>query len=145
VSVQVGLAQAPPAGAAAQIRATVRSRRERSDIAQFGEQVQAALASTGNDKGYWGLLITDADTGEVLYSLNAGRYFMPASNAKLFTTAMALATLGPDFRIRTPIPPGAWKETWCWSAGAMPIFPTASFRLWIAPSTTARRRKPWRI
>ena len=65
--------------------------------------MQAALASTGNDKAYWGLLITDADSGEVLYSLNASRYFMPASNAKLFTTAMALATLGPEFHIRTTV------------------------------------------
>ncbi len=72
-------------------------------MARFSERVQAALASTGNERHYWGLLITDADTGEVLYSLNAGRYFMPASNAKLFTTAMALATLGPDFRIRTTV------------------------------------------
>jgi D-alanyl-D-alanine carboxypeptidase/D-alanyl-D-alanine-endopeptidase (penicillin-binding protein 4) len=64
--------------------------------------VQAALALAG-DKAYWGLLISDADTGEVIYSLNAGRYFMPASNAKLFTTAMALATLGPEFKIRTTV------------------------------------------
>jgi D-alanyl-D-alanine carboxypeptidase/D-alanyl-D-alanine-endopeptidase (penicillin-binding protein 4) len=76
--------------------------KERSDIARFGGRVQAALA-LDNDKSYWGLLITDADNGEVLYSLNAGRYFMPASNAKLFTTAMALATLGPEFRIRTTV------------------------------------------
>jgi D-alanyl-D-alanine carboxypeptidase/D-alanyl-D-alanine-endopeptidase (penicillin-binding protein 4) len=76
---------------------------ERGDIARFRDRVQAALESTGNDKAYWGLIVKDADSGEVLYSLNAGRYFMPASNAKLFTTAMALATLGPDFRIRTTI------------------------------------------
>ena len=49
------------------------------------------------------MIVTDADTGQTIYSQNADRYFMPASNAKLFTSAMALATLGPDFRIRTTI------------------------------------------
>ena len=33
----------------------------------------------------------------------ADAYFMPASNAKLFTTALALATLGPDYRVRTTV------------------------------------------
>lgn len=47
--------------------------------------------------------MSDADTGATIYSQNADRYFMPASNTKLFTSAMALATLGPDFRIRTTI------------------------------------------
>src|SRR5580700_4934609 len=85
------------------VHATAGSKEGRSDVARFSERVQAALVSTGNDKAFWGVLITDADTGEVLYSVNAGHYFMPASNAKLFTTAMALATLGPDFRIRTTV------------------------------------------
>ena len=86
----------------------------------------------GNDKAFWGVLITDADSGEVLYSVNAGHYFMPASNAKLFTTAMALATLGPDFRIRTTVESAAepdsqvtCKATWCWLAAATQIFPIA--------------------
>src|ERR1700722_19078010 len=75
----------------------------RSDVANFRERADAALAAAGADKGSWGMLVSDADTGEIVYSLNAARYFAPASNAKLFTTAMALATLGPDFRIRTKI------------------------------------------
>jgi D-alanyl-D-alanine carboxypeptidase/D-alanyl-D-alanine-endopeptidase (penicillin-binding protein 4) len=75
----------------------------RDDIARFRDRASLTLASSGAEKGYWGVLVTDADTGEILYALNPERYFTPASNVKLFTTAMALATLGPDFRIHTTI------------------------------------------
>jgi D-alanyl-D-alanine carboxypeptidase/D-alanyl-D-alanine-endopeptidase (penicillin-binding protein 4) len=85
------------------VQPEAKSTEARDDIARFSDRVQAALASAGGTKAYWGVLVTDADRGEVLYSVNAGRYFMPASNAKLFTTAMALATLGPEFRIRTTV------------------------------------------
>src|SRR6267378_1500616 len=76
---------------------------ERADVARFRQRVETALAASGPDKGFWGLLITDAATGEVLYARNANNYFMPASDAKLFTTALALATLGPEYRVRTTI------------------------------------------
>jgi D-alanyl-D-alanine carboxypeptidase/D-alanyl-D-alanine-endopeptidase (penicillin-binding protein 4) len=76
---------------------------ERADVARFRNRVEAALSASGPDKGFWGALITDAATGEVLYARNAGNYFTPASDAKLFTTALALATLGPDYRIRTTV------------------------------------------
>jgi serine-type D-Ala-D-Ala carboxypeptidase/endopeptidase (penicillin-binding protein 4) len=75
----------------------------RADVERFRQRTEAALSSAGPDKGAWGVLVTDAATGEVLYSRNADGYFMPASNAKLFTTALALATLGPDYRERTTI------------------------------------------
>jgi D-alanyl-D-alanine carboxypeptidase/D-alanyl-D-alanine-endopeptidase (penicillin-binding protein 4) len=65
--------------------------------------VEAALTANGAQKAYWGALVVDAETGETLYALNADHYFKAASNMKLFTTAMALATLGPDFRTRTSI------------------------------------------
>jgi D-alanyl-D-alanine carboxypeptidase/D-alanyl-D-alanine-endopeptidase (penicillin-binding protein 4) len=48
-------------------------------------------------------LIADAKTGQVLFEENADRYFVPASNMKLFTTALALAKLGVDYRFRTTI------------------------------------------
>ena len=76
---------------------------ERADVARFRKRVEAALSAAGPDKGTWGVLVTDAVTGEVLYERNGGNYFTPASDAKLFTTALALATLGPDYRIRTAI------------------------------------------
>jgi serine-type D-Ala-D-Ala carboxypeptidase/endopeptidase (penicillin-binding protein 4) len=76
---------------------------ERADLARFRGRAAAALSLNGADKVYWGALIVDADSGEVLYSLNADKYFKPASTVKLFTTAMAMATLGSDFRSRTTI------------------------------------------
>jgi D-alanyl-D-alanine carboxypeptidase/D-alanyl-D-alanine-endopeptidase (penicillin-binding protein 4) len=76
---------------------------ERADVARFHTRVEAALTSPGPDKALWGLLVNDAATGEVLYARNADSLFTPASDAKLFTTALALATLGPDHRVRTTI------------------------------------------
>jgi D-alanyl-D-alanine carboxypeptidase/D-alanyl-D-alanine-endopeptidase (penicillin-binding protein 4) len=75
----------------------------RADVERFRQRAEAALSAAGPDKGAWGMLVTDAATGEVLYSRNPDGYFMPASNAKLFTTALALATLGPDYRVRTSV------------------------------------------
>jgi len=76
---------------------------ERADIARFRRRIEELLSVSGPDKGLWGILVSDAATGEVLYERNADNYFMPASDAKLFTTALALATLGPDYRVRTTI------------------------------------------
>ena len=50
---------------------------------------------------HWGILIVDAESGDTLYSRNASKLFMPASNQKLVTGATALALLGPDYRFRT--------------------------------------------
>jgi serine-type D-Ala-D-Ala carboxypeptidase/endopeptidase (penicillin-binding protein 4) len=98
-------------GAAAQVRpprarpahTAAAQGEQRSDVQRFAARAEAQLASDGADHGSWGLLVADADTGAVLYEKDADHYFAPASNAKLFTTALALATLGPEFRIRTTI------------------------------------------
>ncbi len=37
------------------------------------------------------------------YALNADHFFAPASNAKVFATALALATLGRDYQFRTTL------------------------------------------
>ena len=50
---------------------------------------------------WWGVMIVDAATGEIIYTRNPDRSFMPASVTKLFTTAAALEQLGPDFRYET--------------------------------------------
>jgi serine-type D-Ala-D-Ala carboxypeptidase/endopeptidase (penicillin-binding protein 4) len=70
---------------------------------RFAARADVVLAAPPISKGEWGLLIVDAATGETLYELNANKYFVPASNMKLFTTALALAKLGPDYRFRTTL------------------------------------------
>lgn len=48
-----------------------------------------------------GFLVVDPKTGDTIYSHNAGKLFMPASNQKLLTGSTALAQLGADYRFRT--------------------------------------------
>ena len=49
----------------------------------------------------WGVLIVNPRTGDTLYSKNAGKLFMPASNMKIITGAVALTLLGPDYTYKT--------------------------------------------
>jgi D-alanyl-D-alanine carboxypeptidase (penicillin-binding protein 4) len=75
----------------------------RDNIRAFRARVEAILADAKAVRGHWGVLVVDASTGQAVYALNEGRYFTPASNTKLYTTALALATLGPEHRFRTTI------------------------------------------
>lgn len=48
-----------------------------------------------------GILVEDVETGRVLFARDADALLNPASNVKLFTSAAALARLGPEFRFET--------------------------------------------
>ena len=66
----------------------------------LGNKMDKVLAEFGEDLNI-GILVENLDTGKTLYKKNANRYFMPASNAKLFTAFAALRYLGPDFTYHT--------------------------------------------
>jgi D-alanyl-D-alanine carboxypeptidase/D-alanyl-D-alanine-endopeptidase (penicillin-binding protein 4) len=75
----------------------------RPSAGHFAERVDSALAQGQAPKAHWGIVVADESTGEILYERDGEHFFVPASNTKLFTSAFALAALGPDHRFRTTI------------------------------------------
>ena len=67
------------------------------------DKIETILQSADFSNAFWGIKITDAETGESLYSRNANKSLIPASNLKLYTTAAALDQLGPDFQYSTEL------------------------------------------
>ncbi|MDZ8035504.1 D-alanyl-D-alanine carboxypeptidase/D-alanyl-D-alanine-endopeptidase [Nostoc sp. DedSLP04] len=70
---------------------------------QLGTAIDAVINRPLFSRGRWGILIQPLSTGSTLYSRDSQKYFTPASNLKLLTTAAALQELGANFRIRTSI------------------------------------------
>jgi D-alanyl-D-alanine carboxypeptidase/D-alanyl-D-alanine-endopeptidase (penicillin-binding protein 4) len=66
------------------------------------DRIASVLAAPDLARGFWGLEVTSL-SGQTLYSLNPDKLFTPASNTKLFTTAAALALIGPDYKFRTTV------------------------------------------
>ena len=72
--------------------------------ASLSERVEKLLGTSATTRAaFWGIQIVDVTSGKTLYELNPERFFVPASNTKLFTTALALTRLGPDFTFRTRV------------------------------------------
>jgi len=71
--------------------------------AQLAEAIDAVLDKDAFANAFWGVYVADLNTGEVLYNRNGRKSFMPASNVKLYTAAVALMKLGPDYRYRTTL------------------------------------------
>ena len=68
----------------------------RADLARvFGAPIM--------DRGVWGVDVRSLDSGERLYSLNAGKLMMPASNMKILTVAAGAEVLGWDYRFTTTL------------------------------------------
>ncbi len=55
------------------------------------------------NSSHWGIEVFDPARNQSLYSYNAGRHFIPASNTKVVVTSVAMGLLGPDYRYRTDI------------------------------------------
>ncbi len=69
----------------------------------LSDRIDTLLQRWQANDAFWGVSVYDVDTGEMLYSRNADRGFLPASNQKLVTTATALDLLGSTHRYETTL------------------------------------------
>ena len=53
--------------------------------------------------GTWGAMVVSLTRGDTLFARNAGTSLNPASTLKLYTTALAFETLGPEHRFTTDV------------------------------------------
>jgi D-alanyl-D-alanine carboxypeptidase/D-alanyl-D-alanine-endopeptidase (penicillin-binding protein 4) len=67
------------------------------------EQRLDALTADRPTLGFAGIHVVEAATGKTLYSKNADRLFLPASNLKILTSALALERLRGDYRFTTRV------------------------------------------
>src|SRR5207302_7260450 len=67
------------------------------------KRVGAILSQPDLTRGFWGIEVVSLSNGKTLFAQNADKLFTPASNTKLFTTAAALALIGPDYNFRTTV------------------------------------------
>lgn len=70
--------------------------------------LSAALAqvATTPDLGVFAASVTDAETGNVLWTMDPDKPMIPASNAKVLLSAAALLALPPDHRVTTRVMAG---------------------------------------
>jgi len=71
--------------------------------AELAARLDRILADPALTRAHVGLIVQVAETGEVLYEVQAEKLFVPASNTKIVTAAVALDVLGPGFRWETTL------------------------------------------
>lgn len=72
--------------------------------AQLPRAIEVIINRPQFSRSHWGVLVqTLSNRPQTLYAHQPNSYFIPASTAKLLTTAAALHQLGPQFRYRTSV------------------------------------------
>ena len=66
-------------------------------------RIDRIINEDGVQAAFWGIYVQDVESGDVLYSHDGRKTFIPASNQKLFVSATALDALGSTYRYRTAL------------------------------------------
>lgn len=74
-----------------------------STISELNEQLEDIFNDNNFRNANWGVIIQSLENGEYFYKRNEDKFFIPASNLKLFTTAAGLLILGSNYRFSTNI------------------------------------------
>lgn len=72
-------------------------------VPSIPDRIHALLERPAALRTSWGILVRNLDTGATVYERNADKLFAPASNVKLFATAIALQRLGSDYTFKTAV------------------------------------------
>jgi len=75
----------------------------KSALAQLRSKISYLIKDPNLGNAYLGIYIAAIDQSEVVFRLNEHKLLIPASNMKLYTTAVSLQKLGPNFRFKTRI------------------------------------------
>ncbi|MFQ5445283.1 MAG: D-alanyl-D-alanine carboxypeptidase, partial [Nitrospinales bacterium] len=70
-------------------------------VKTFQKNLNGILSHSCLKKNNYGIKIYSLDKGETLFQVRNDKLFIPASNLKLLTTALALKHLGPNHRFIT--------------------------------------------
>jgi serine-type D-Ala-D-Ala carboxypeptidase/endopeptidase (penicillin-binding protein 4) len=73
-----------------------------ADVA-LAQEIDRVIDSSDLTRARWGVFVVSLKDGRVLCSHDGEKLFTPASNMKVYTTAVALDLLGPDYRWRTSV------------------------------------------
>lgn len=76
---------------------------EISSLSALTEKIKQHIQQPRFAGATWGIKIISLETGCTVFTHNAEQYFIPASNTKLYTAALALDSLGPDYQIPTTL------------------------------------------
>ena len=67
------------------------------------DEITEILTAKAAERSFWGIKVVDLAAGDTVYEKNSAKLFLPASNAKLFSTALGLFRLGPEYSYTTSI------------------------------------------
>lgn len=102
---------------------------------ELARLIDQAIDTSDFSSARWGVCVLSLDDGRVLYARHADRLFTPASNMKVYTTAVALEMLGPDYRWRTSVYAAAPADAEGTIKGDLTLYGRG------APDLTSRSRK----
>lgn len=93
----------PPQTHSPQMRLTPPPPTGSTRVLELQHTIDRALADPAIGHGTWGVLAKSLTTGDVLYTLNAGKLLTPASSMKTLTLAIAADRLGWDYPFLTRV------------------------------------------